>query len=162
MALCRPILPPPRRPQPPLAIRPANVQPTDDGLQNVNSPNAKSPARIYPRPRRALFPALVHNGTVYVSGQLPLKEGKPISDDITDQTNLCLEQLQSILTSAGSDKAHVLKLNIYISNIEHWPAVNACCREFFADHRPARAIIPVLPLNHNCLIELDCTAATIP
>lgn len=121
------------------------------------------PTKIQPEsipiPAGHYSPAIVHNGTVYVSGQLPLKDGKPISGDITEQTNLCLEQLETILIAAGSDKAQVLKLNIYISNIEHWSAVNACCREFFGDHRPARAIIPVLPLNHNCLIELDCTAA---
>lgn len=124
-------------------------------MQKIQPDSISIPAGHY-------SPAIVHNGTVYVSGQLPLKDGKPISDDITVQTNLCLEQLQTILTSAGSDKAHVLKLNIYTSNIEHWPAVNACCREFFGDHRPARAIIPVLPLNHNCLIELECTAAITP
>lgn len=112
-----------------------------------------------PIPAGHYSPAIVHNGTVYVSGQLPLKNGKPISENITDQTNLCLQNLQTILIAAGSDKSQVLKLNIYLSNIEHWPSVNDCCREFFGEHKPARAIIPVLPLNHNCLIEIDCFAA---
>jgi len=112
-----------------------------------------------PIPGGHYSPATVHNGTVYVSGQLPLTNGKPNSDDIIDQTNLCLQNMQTILESAGSDKSHVLKLNIFISNIDHWSAVNECCRAFFGDHKPARAIITSGPLHYGCLIEIDCIAA---
>ncbi|MFM9873471.1 MAG: RidA family protein [Fimbriimonadaceae bacterium] len=115
-----------------------------------------------PTPGGHYSPAIVHNGTVYVSGQLPLTDGKPNSDNITDQTNLCLQNLKTILESAGSGKSQVLKLNIFISNIEHWGAVNDCCRAFFGDHKPARAIITSGPLHNGCLIEIDCIAAQLP
>ncbi len=114
-----------------------------------------------PTPGGHYSPAIAHNGTVYVSGQLPLTNGKPNSDNITDQANLCLENMQIILQAAESDKSLVLKLNIFISNIEHWPAVNERCKTFFGDHKPARAIITSGPLHYGCLIEIDCIAAQL-
>jgi reactive intermediate/imine deaminase len=113
-----------------------------------------------PVPGGHYSPGIVHNGIAYVSGQLPLVKGAPISDDITDQTNLCLQNLQIVLESAGSDKSLILKLQIFVSDVNLWEAVNECCKNFFGDHKPARAIIPVKTLNHGCLIEIDCTAAT--
>lgn len=113
-----------------------------------------------PTPAGHYSPAVVHNGTVYVSGQLPLTDGKPISPDITDQTNLCLKNLQTVLEAAGSDKSLILKLNIFITDVENWAAVNTCCKAFFGDHKPARAIITSGPLHYGCLIEIDCIAAT--
>ena len=90
-------------------------------------------------------PAVIHEKTIYVSGQLPLKKGErvPSSDNIEDQTRIVLE---------------VLRTTIYISDINYWDKVNVVYAEFFGDHRPARTIVPTKTLHFYCLIELDAIA----
>jgi 2-iminobutanoate/2-iminopropanoate deaminase len=114
-----------------------------------------------PEPKGHYSPAIVHNGIVYVSGQLPLIEGRPCSNYVGDQAKLCLENMETILLAAFSDRSQVLKLNVYISDMSYWDVVNTICAEFFGDHKPARAIITSGTLHHRCLIEIDCIAAQI-
>jgi len=64
-----------------------------------------------------------------------------------------------VLEAAGSDLAHVLKMNVYVSDISLWGAVNATYTAFMGESRPARAVIPTRELKPGCLIEIDCIAA---
>ncbi|NHJ33065.1 MAG: RidA family protein [Asgard group archaeon] len=105
-------------------------------------------------------PAIEHNGTIYVSGQLPLLKGQnvPASFDIEDQTQLVLEKMETILKAVGSSKDQVLRVTIYVTDLAYWPKVNAVYAKFFGDHRPARTIIPVNCLHYGCLLELEAIA----
>ena len=97
-------------------------------------------------------PAIEHNNTIYVSGQLPIPRGQnvPASLDIEDQTQIVLEKLETILKAAGSNKDQVLRVAIYVTDLNYWPKVNAVYAKFFGDHRPARTIIPVNTLAYGC------------
>ena len=105
-------------------------------------------------------PAVEHNNTIYVSGQLPILKGQSgaPSDNIEEQTQIVLEKMDAILKAAESERSKVLKVTIYITDIKYWGQVNTVYAKFFGDHRPARAIIPVKNLHYNCLIELEAIA----
>ncbi|MCK5126821.1 MAG: Rid family detoxifying hydrolase [candidate division Zixibacteria bacterium] len=107
--------------------------------------------------------AIEHQGLVYVSGQLPIN---PKSDEkhvgsIEEQTEQALSNLDAILREANSDKNHVLKVTVYISDIALWNKVNSVYARFFEDHRPARAIVPTRELHFGFQIEIDAVAAVI-
>lgn len=116
----------------------------------------------FPEPRGHYSPGVVHSGVVYVSGQLPLVEGRPCSNNVAEQARLCLERMEAVLLAASSDRSHVLKLNVFITDRSYWEPVNAVCAEFFGAHRPARAIIACGNLSAGSLVEIDCIAAQAP
>ena len=107
-------------------------------------------------------PAVIHNGTVYVSGQLARVPGKPADfapDGIAAQTTQCLMNAETILKAAGSNRESVLRTTIYVSDITDWGLVNGAFAEFFGEHKPARSIIPVNKFKSGFLIEIDIVAA---
>ena len=106
-------------------------------------------------------PAIVHNGLVYVSGQLPmdLVTKAPFTGAIEQQTELALRNIEAVLREAGSDLNNVLQMTIYISDIELWARVNAAYAAVMGDHRPARAIVPVKDLHFGTQIEIQAIAA---
>lgn len=112
-------------------------------------------------PRGHYSPGVVHNGIVYVAGQLPINsEGNVQLGSIEEQTSQCMHNVSEILKAAGSDLQHVLKVNIFITDIALWPRVNAEYARIMGSHKPARAVVPCSALNHGCLIEIDCIATT--
>jgi 2-iminobutanoate/2-iminopropanoate deaminase len=133
------------------------VRPSPDdasGLEIVRVPNLPTPSGHYSH-------AIVHGGLIYVSGQLGRGPGTTDHEagDITVQTRRCLGSLVAIVREAGGRPSSVLKVNVYIADIAHWPAVNAVYQDAFGEHRPARAVIPTGPLNFGALIEVDAIAA---
>jgi 2-iminobutanoate/2-iminopropanoate deaminase len=110
-------------------------------------------------PKGHYAPGIKHGGLVYVSGQLPLgADGNVVSGGIETQTQCCLENMALILKEGGGSLGRVLKLNIFISDIAHWPAVNTVVARLFGEHRPARIVVPVGQLNYGCLVEIDAIA----
>jgi len=105
--------------------------------------------------------AVVHNGLVYISGQLPVDPltGEKITGSIEDQTNQVLKNLSAILDASGSSLDRVLKVTVYISDISLWGKVNEVYSRVFGDHRPARAIVPTRELHFGFKIELEAIAA---
>ena len=61
--------------------------------------------------------------------------------------------------AGGSGPERVLKVNVYIVGIEHWPAFNRVYAELFGDAKPARAVVPVPELHFGYLVEVDAIAA---
>lgn len=115
-----------------------------------------------PIPKGHYSPAIVHDGLVYVSGQLPMDAaGQPQLGTVEEQTALCLRNMANILHAAGSDLGHILKVRIFVSDMEMWSRVNAEYARILGDHRPARVIVPCGPLHYDCAVEIDCVAAVI-
>ncbi|MEC8652546.1 MAG: RidA family protein [Planctomycetota bacterium] len=113
-----------------------------------------------PSPAGHYSPVIEHQGTLYISGQLPMDpETKDVPADVEEQTVRALENLENLLLAAGSDRQHVLQVRIFVSDIDHWEAINRAYGGWFGEHRPARAIIPCGPLHFGCLLELEATAA---
>ena len=114
-----------------------------------------------PIPKGHYSQAVVHDGLVYVSGQLPmnLMTGEVETGSIEAQTELALLNVESILLATSSDLNHVLQMTIYISDMELWKQVNEVYARILGEHRPARAIVPVKDLHFGTKIEIQAIAA---
>lgn len=104
--------------------------------------------------------ATVHNGLIHVAGQLSIEPGTGIKrlGSIDEQTERTLRNVEAILIAAGSDLSRVLKMTVYIADIELWSEVNAAYARVMGENRPARAIVPTKDLHHGFLIEIDAVA----
>ena len=114
-----------------------------------------------PTPKGHYSPGVVHNGLVYVSGQLPmdLTTRQPFTGSIEEQTELALRNVEAVLKEAGSTLNQVVQMTIYVSDIELWGKVNETYARVLGDHRPARAVIPVKDLHFDTKIEIAAIAA---
>ncbi len=123
-------------------------------LKAIHTPDAPTPAGHYSQ-------AIVHHGVVYVAGQLPIdpRTGERKLGAIEEQTERVLHNVGAILKAANSDLSRVLKMTIYITDINLWSVVNRVYAEIMGDHRPARVVVPVKELHHGFLIEIDAVAA---
>lgn len=123
-------------------------------IQRITTPNAPIPAGHYSQ-------ATIHNGVVYVAGQLAIDPatGERKLGSIEEQTERTLRNVEAILLASGSDFAHVLKMTVYVADIELWGAVNATYAKILGPHKPARAIVPTKDLHHGFLVEIDAVAA---
>lgn len=103
----------------------------------------------------------VHGDTVYVSGQVPVKDGTIVGgDDIVEQTQQTLANVRAALESAGSSLGHVLKCNCYLRRESDIPEFNRVYREFFSGHElPARTTLVADPPNPKVLVEVEAIAA---
>jgi 2-iminobutanoate/2-iminopropanoate deaminase len=120
----------------------------------VHTPGAPAPAGHYAQ-------AVVHNGLVFVAGQLSIDPSDPRREpgSIEEQAERTLHNVRAILEAAGSGLDLVLQLTIFVSDMGHWGAVNATVARVFGDHKPARAIIPCGTLNRGFQIEIATVAA---
>ena len=105
--------------------------------------------------------AIVHDGIVYVAGQLPIVPGAPDRqlEGFEEQARQVIDNVAAILEEAGSSMDHVLKATVYIADVSHWPAFNAIYAEKFGGHKPARTVVPVSGLHYGYLVEMDAIAA---
>ena len=123
-------------------------------MRIIETPNAPRPAGHYSQ-------AIVHDGLVFVAGQLPLdpQTTEKRVGTFEEQTEQALKNIAEILKAAGSDLSHVLKTTVYISDIGLWSRVNTVYAKVFGEHRPARAVVPVKELHFGYQIEIDAIAA---
>lgn len=121
----------------------------------VHTQDAPAPAGHYSQ-------AVVYNGLVFVAGQLAIdpRTGERRLGSIEEQTEQALKNVGEILKAAGSDLSRVLKMTVYISDMDLWGRVNEVYARVLGGHRPARAVIPTKELHHGFLIEIDAVAAT--
>lgn len=123
-------------------------------MKSVLTPSAPKPAGHYSQ-------AIVHNGLVYVAGQLPIDPGSASREvgSIEDQTRQVLANLRAILEAGGSGLDRVLQMTVYISDIELWGRFNATYAEVMGEHRPARAVVPVNALHYGYHVEVQAIGA---
>ena len=116
----------------------------------------KSPSAI-----GAYSQAVKFNGIVYLSGQIPLDPKKMIliSTEIEMQIEQVFINLSHVLNEAGSSLSEILKLNVYLTNLENFSKVNEHMEKIFKKPYPARAAIGIKELPKGALIEIDAIAA---
>jgi enamine deaminase RidA (YjgF/YER057c/UK114 family) len=107
-------------------------------------------------PGKRLAAAVVHNGLVYLSGQVP-EDG---TSDITGQTEQVLAIIERLLAEAGSDKSKLLWAQIFLPDMKDFAAMNAVWEKWIAPGAPpARATIEAKLANPTYKVEIMCTAA---
>ncbi|MBV1790422.1 RidA family protein [Marinobacterium sp. D7] len=98
-----------------------------------------------------------HNGTVYLCGQT----AGQAEWDIAEQTRQCLAKIEALLNEAGSDKASMLSVTIYIRDMKDFAAMNAVWDAWVADlPKPARACVEARMARPEILVEMSVVAAT--
>lgn len=102
--------------------------------------------------------ATMHNGLVFVSGQVPMVGGRPAADDITGQTHCVIDMVAAILAQAGAGLEHVLKVNVWLTHADDYAAFHAAYGERFvkAPH-PARSTV-ISGLIAPVRIEMEVVA----
>ncbi len=100
------------------------------------------------------------NGTLYVSGQIPLnpETGELITGDVQEQTRMVMSNLGAILAEAGMDFSHVVKCSIFISNMHDFPKINEVYASYFTNDPPARETVQVSALPKFVDVEISCIA----
>jgi len=104
--------------------------------------------------------AIESNGTLY-SVHVPIRpDGSIESGGATQQTEVTLADLRATLEAAGADLKDVILVQIYLTSLEHKPAVDAVYKRFFEEPYPVRACIAVSELpTPGTVIEIVATAA---
>jgi 2-iminobutanoate/2-iminopropanoate deaminase len=102
-----------------------------------------------------------HGDTIYVSGCPPFdpKTGEIVKGAIERQTEIVLDQLKLCVETAGSSLENILKVNVYVTSVDLFPAVNAVYRRYFPENPPARIFISIPAWYGGFDIEVDCIAA---
>jgi enamine deaminase RidA (YjgF/YER057c/UK114 family) len=100
-----------------------------------------------------------HNGTVWLSGQVPVRGSDPIPESFEAQARLVLENVRAALKEAGSSMDRVLKVNCFLRRESDMAAFNAVYQEFFSAPFPARTTLVAAPPNPKFLIEIEAVAA---
>ena len=105
-------------------------------------------------------PAMISGNIVYVSGQTSAdpKTGMPAKGGIDAEAQMALEKLETVLKDAGCSKNQVVMCRVYIVSTDDWAPVNQVYSQFFGNHKPARAIIPIRELNNGCRVEIEAIA----
>jgi 2-iminobutanoate/2-iminopropanoate deaminase len=105
--------------------------------------------------------AVVSNGFVFLSGQIPLdpSTNQIIAGDIAAQTERVLENLKSVLEAAGSSLERVVKTTVYLKDMGEFAKMNEVYGRYFASNAPARATVEAARLPRDVSVEIDCIAS---
>ncbi len=97
------------------------------------------------------------NNTVYLSGQIPLDPATMalVDGDISDQINQVFKNLLAVCEASGGDLSNIVKLNIFLTDLSHFPIVNEIMSQNFTEPYPARAAIGVSELPKGSMVEMD-------
>lgn len=98
---------------------------------------------------------------LFVSGQLPIngRSGKVIEPDVVAQTHLSLANAMAIVEASGGDRSHVVKVTMFVSNLDHSSLINEAYQSCFGESLPARTTVEVSRLPRDALLEVDIIAA---
>jgi 2-iminobutanoate/2-iminopropanoate deaminase len=123
-------------------------------MKAISTPSA--PAAVGPYSQ-----AMVHGGTLFVSGQLPIdpETGSFAAADPEGQTRQCLVNIAAIAEAAGTGMAHCLKTTVLVRDLSHFAQINAVYATFFTEPYPARATFEVSALPRDALVEIEAVFA---
>ena len=127
-------------------------------MEHVQIQTSEAPAAIGPYSQ-----AIRCGQLLFASGQIALDpaSGTPIGDDVATQTHRVLQNLQAVLTSAGTSLANVVKTTVFLTDMGDFQAMNAVYASYFGQHgqpAPARSTIAVAELPRKARVEIECVA----
>ena len=97
---------------------------------------------------------------IYTSGQIGLSPvtNKLAGDEIEIQTRQALDNLKAVLVAGGTDMAHVVKVTVYLKDLNDYAKVNDIYKDYFPEMKPARSAVQVARLPKDALVEIECVA----
>lgn len=95
--------------------------------------------------------------TIYLSGQIPLapETMQLVAGDIRAHITRVFDNLQAVAQAAGGGLQDVVKLNVYLTDLAHFPVVNEIMAQYFKEPYPARAAVGVAALPRGAAVEMD-------
>ncbi|MDO5715837.1 MAG: RidA family protein [Tissierellia bacterium] len=122
-------------------------------LETIQTKNA--PAAVGPYSQ-----GMIAGDMIFTSGQLPIipATGDLVRDDVKKAARQSLENVKAILEEAGSTMEKVVKVNIFLADINDFGAVNEVYSEYFSTHKPARSCVQVAHLPLDGLLEIEAIA----
>ena len=116
----------------------------------INTSNAPAAIGTYSQAVKA-------NGTLYVSGQIPLDPVSMtvVSEEFEQQAKRVFQNLQAVIEAANMTLNNVVKLTVYLKDLSQFALVNEIMAQFFQEPYPARAAVEVSRLPKDVLIEVD-------
>jgi len=125
-------------------------------MRNIIKTN-KAPAAI-----GTYSQAVESNGILFTSGQVGIdpETSEMVEGGVADQAIRVLKNIYAILSESGLDKTSIIKLNVFLKDLDDFSIVNDTFKEFFGDNEfPARTTVEVSELPLGALIEIDCIAS---
>ena len=108
--------------------------------------------------------AIRAGGFLFISGQIPLdpESGQVVDGDVAAQTRKVLQNMQSVLAESGATMDDVVKVTVFVTNLErHFADIHKVRAEFFKSDYPASTMVEVKALVHeDMLIEIEAIAVT--
>ncbi|KAL6713819.1 hypothetical protein ACLMJK_008313 [Lecanora helva] len=119
--------------------------------QVVKTDKAPPPLPVYSQ-------AIICNGMVYCSGQIALNPQTMamVEGGIADRT--CFKNLSAVLEEAGSSLENVVKVQVFLTTMENFSAMNGVYEKFFKDPKPSRTCVAVKELPMRTDVEIECIA----
>ena len=115
----------------------------------ISTPNAPSAIGTYSQ-------AVNVNGTVYLSGQIALDpETMELVEGTREQIDRVFQNLRAVAEAAGGDLGQIVKLNVYLTDLGDFPAVNEVMGGYFNEPYPARAAVGVAALPKDTKVEIE-------
>jgi reactive intermediate/imine deaminase len=120
----------------------------------ISTPDAPQAIGTYSQAMRT-------GSTVYLSGQIPLdpKTSELVAGDMEVQVRRVFDNLRAVATASGGDLSHVVKLNVFLTDLGHFALVNHVMAEYFEQPYPARAAVGVAALPRGAAVEMDAILA---
>ena len=106
-----------------------------------------------------LSPGFHAGDFLFISGQLPFqRDGSLCTGSIEQQTQLCLEHIESLLAKRELDRSSIVKVTIWLTNTEDFAGFNSTYAEFFGDHLPARSTVRSDLMLPGARVEIEAVA----
>jgi 2-iminobutanoate/2-iminopropanoate deaminase len=113
-----------------------------------------------PKPIGPYSQAVKMNGTLYVSGQIPLnpQTGALVLSSIEESTHRVMQNIQALIEEAGMSMKDIVKASIFIKDMGQFSQINSVYAQYFSDDFPARETVQVADLPMGVPIEISCIA----
>lgn len=120
----------------------------------------------YPQPHSPYSHAVVANGFVFVSGQIPVRPGggptEVVGTTMQEQTRQALRNVQTILEAAGSSLDKVVKVTVLLARTDLYREMNEAYAEFFPGPKPARAMVRFGADIPGVMVAIEAVAVVDP
>ncbi len=116
---------------------------------------------LAPKANGCYSQGVLAGNTLYISGQLPIvpETGeKLVSAPIEEQAKQVLKNIFGIIKAAGGKIEDIVKVNIYINDVNNWDAVNSVYEQYFTKDYPARCVLAIGQLHYGLKIEAEAIA----
>ncbi|KAL1983160.1 hypothetical protein VTN96DRAFT_410 [Rasamsonia emersonii] len=114
-----------------------------------------------PKPLPGIYSqAIIANGVVYCSGAVAIdpETGKLIDGDIKAHTHQCIKNLSNVLEAAGTSLDKVVKVNVFLANMDDFAEMNSVYTQYWGEVKPCRTCVAVKTLPLNTDVEIECVA----